>query len=185
MTTLSKQTTKIIIFFSIMTFVTQITVSCGSLSQNFIKTGKLKLNGGMQEKAKWDDSLIFDRYSWFHELTLMYEVMIADYNLRSPFSNWLSQSQKRSISECASFKILMVYTLDSSKISKRSAMSSLEKRGYKQISISDFKDSLRLHPDVENLSLQLYDIYGYCKNTPPLGTPIAVNVPSYPEVLIK
>lgn len=177
--------TRLFTLLTMLLFATQLATSCGSLSQNFIKTGKLKLNGGMQEKAKWTDSIIFNRYSWFHELTLMYEVMIADYNLKSPFSNWFSRSQKISISECSSFKILMVYTLDSGKISKRTVMSSLEREGYKQISISDFKDSLQLHPDVENLSLQLYDIYGYCKKSTSLSSPIAVNVPSYPEVLIK
>jgi hypothetical protein len=177
--------TRILTLFVSLILITQLATSCGSLSQNFIKTGKLKLNGGMQEKAKWNDSIIFDRYSWFHELTLIYEVMIADYKLKSPFSNWFSRSQKISISECNSFKILMIYTLNSAKISKRAAMSSLEREGYKQIAISDFKDSLRLHPDVENLSLQLYDIYGYCKKSPRLGSPIAINVPSYPEVLIK
>jgi hypothetical protein len=178
-------TKKMVFLFSLILLTTQLTTSCGSLSQNFVKTGKLKLNGGMQERAKWEDSIVFDRYSWFHELTLMYEVMITDYKLSSPFTKWFSKSQKETISECSSFKILMIYTLDSAKISKRSAMASLEKNGYKQIAITDFKDSLRLHPDVENLSLQLYDIYGYCKKTPAMGDPIAVNVPSYPEVLIK
>ncbi len=174
-----------ILIVSLMFLAIQLTTGCGSLSQNFVKTGKLKLNGGMQEKAKWKDSIIFDRYSWFHELTLMYEVMITEYKLTSPFTNWFSKSQKRAISECASFKILMIYTIDSAKISKRSAMASLEKNGYRRIAITDFMDSLRLHPDMENLSLQLYDIYGYCKKTPSLGSPIAVNVPSYPEVLIR
>ena len=160
-------------------------LGCSNLKQNFIKTGHVQVNGGMQEKAQWSSPLIFNRYSWFHELTLMYEVLIADLDLKSPFSNWLSKAESRAIKGCSQFKLVMIYTLDPAKISKRVMQSSIEKNGYSLVSINHFKDSLMLHPDVENLSLQLYDLYGYCKKVPGKGSQIFVNVPSYSEVLIE
>lgn len=158
---------------------------CSSLSQNFIKTGKLQVNGGVHEKKKWNDSIQFDRYSWFHELTMLYDVLIAEFDPKSPFSNWFSKKQLANISDCSSFKLLMVYTLDSSKVPTRSVLSTLEKHGYRPVSVSNFKESLNLHPDVEKLSLQLYNIYGYCKKLPTKNAPMFVSIPSFPEVLIK
>ncbi len=171
--------------FFLFSFSFLLVMSCSNLSQNFIKKGQMKLNGGMQERAKWSDSLTFDRYSWYHELTLMYEVMVVNYNFKSPFTNWFSKSERLKIEKCHQFRLLMNYSLDSKKVSKNTIHTAMEENGYRKISIEHFKDSLKLHPDAEQLSLQVYEISGYCKKKTGQNSPIFVNIPSYPEVLIK
>lgn len=80
----------------------------------------------------------------------------------SPFRKWFSKDEMGYLEKCNDFFITLNYSHDSKKISVNEVVSQIEQQGYKSISIPYFERHLRLHPDFEKESLQLYKIYGNC-----------------------
>jgi len=143
-------------------FIILLLQSCSNLSNNIVKEGDFSLTGGFHGEKKWNSTLVFNRYSWFHELTLYYDVMIADIDNSSPFYNWFSASEKRIISACKKKKIVMAYELDSRRVSHFMFEDEVKKVGFDKILTPNFEKSLNLHPDHERQSLQLYKSYVLC-----------------------
>jgi hypothetical protein len=161
--------------------------SCANWSKNFVKEGSLSFRGGIYQETRWSDHLTFKRTSWFQEMTLIYEVMLSDFSLSSPFSAWLSDSERRQIDDCASFKLALLYASDSGKASNAEFFSQMKAQGYERLQIQEFASHLRMHPDYERLALHLYRPYGLCRShgVPPLQGRLRVNFPGFREVKLK
>lgn len=173
--------TKLLAIFTLL-FLT----SCASnLSKNFIKEGSQSIRGGYSKNVKWDTRLEFKRYSWFHELTMMFDLMITDLDENSPFYNWLSEDEKADVAQCNRFQVALIYSLDDRRISKKDFLIQLEEQGHEQLLLSHFTSNFKLHPDLESMSLQLYDIYGFCKKGIDSKSEISVLFPSFSNLMIK
>ncbi len=160
--------------------------SCASnLSKNFIKEGGQTVKGGFSKNVKWDDKLNFKRYSWFHELTMMFDLMIVDLDENSPFYNWLSEDEKADVAQCNRFQVALIYNLDDKRISKKDLLVQIEEQGHEQLLLSHFTSNFKLHPDLESMSLQLYDIYGFCKKGIDSKSELSVLFPGFPNLVIK
>lgn len=159
--------------------------SCSSLSKNFIKEGSRNIRGGYSKNVKWDEALEFKRYSWFHELSMMFDLMITDLDESSPFYNWLSEDEKNDIAGCNRFQIALIYNLDDKRISKKDFLIQMEEQGHEQLLLPHFRANFGLHPDLESLSLQLYEIYGFCKRGLESKKPISILFPGFPNLVLK
>lgn len=134
-----------------------------NLSKNMVKEGTFNLRGGVQGEKKWEESHVFDRMSWYQELTLYFDIIYSQIEANSPFYNWFSESERRRTRKCQELFVVISYSLDSNKISSKDFMEQLSQQGYKEISLTNFEKNLRLHPDYGELSFNLYKIHGFCK----------------------
>jgi hypothetical protein len=151
--------------YQIILFLIIFISSCAqysNLSKNIIKEGDFVLKGGVFGNRTWKESLTFTRYSWFHELTLYFDLMYVRMSADSSFNNWFSKDEYKSVEICDDFILALLYSFDSNKISKVSFREQMDKQGYKQIIFKNFNQNARLHPDYLENSLKRYSIQGYC-----------------------
>lgn len=159
-------------------------ISCANLSKNFVKKGEFTLRGGVFQNLKWNDSLVFDRYSWFHEATLLYDIMITKIDQKSPFYDWLSKDEKERLGKCDASYIAISYSLDSGKISKKMMENDAKRSGYQRISLTHFKQQFKAHAD--EFSAEFYDIAGLCYRGDLRNREnILIRFPGFNEVSIK
>lgn len=159
--------------------------SCSNLSKNFTKKGDFYLRGGQFQASKWKESLKFHRYTWFHEVTMLYDMMLSRIDSKSPFYDWFSNSEKKLISACSDFYLMLDYSIDSKKVSKKMVENDAKRSGYEKIVLRDFEKHLINHPDVEELSLQLYETSGLCyKGEQSTQEKILVRLPGFTETVI-
>lgn len=157
--------------------------SCSNLSKNFSKKGEFVLRGGTFQNSQWNKTLEFDRYSWFHEVTMVYDLIVARVDPRSPFYDWFSTAEKGTLANCSDSYLVVDYALDADRISKKMVENDAKRAGYEKIALNSFKSHLSLHPDVEALSLQLYDVYGFCyKGELSSREKVIVRFPGFKEV---
>lgn len=139
-------------------------VGCTNLSKNTIKEGTLLVkNGTMAEQVWTRENLNFKRYSWYHELTLQFDVMISEVSPQSSFNFWFAKDELLVAQKCGDFKIVMAYSYDTKIVPYSHLNKQLELSGYKKIEIPEFKKQLLQHPDSEMNSLRLYQVYGICR----------------------
>lgn len=160
--------------------------SCSNLSKNFTKNGDFTLRGGKFQNTQWNDLLVFDRYTWYHEVTMLYDLIVTRIDPRSPFYDWFSNGEKKTLAACSDAYVVIDYSLDSERISHKMMENDAKRAGYEKIALQSFKSHLKLHPDVEELSLQLYDISGFCyKGELSSREKIFVRFPGFNEVSVK
>lgn len=155
--------------------------SCSNLSKNMVKQGDFNIKSGRVGKYKWNDSLTLERVSWYHELTLLFDMMYTNVDEKSPFYNWFSLEEKSRIKECSEKLLVISYALDSSRISHTHFKNKLYDYGYEQYAVPNFSLSLKSHPDFEKLSLTLYRVDLYCKKSKQVDD-IFITFPNYDEI---
>lgn len=165
-------------------FIALTLTSCGSMSKNIVKRGEVSFQGGVYKESRWDDSLDFERYSWFQELSLLFDLLVAKVPSESPFRQWFSSSEQTIINGCKDFRVVMTYFLDSSRISETMLWSQAAQAGYERVSLGHFGPYLKLHPQYNRQSFHLYHVEGLClpKNSEQSGTGFMVDFPNYSQV---
>lgn len=158
--------------------------SCSNLSKNFVKKGELGFKGGTYHDEKWSETLTFSRTSWYHDMNLYFESLVVRPVEKSPFTRWFSDSERVLISDCSDFFVAITYSLDSDRISQTDFRQELERNGYRTVSIGNFKRNIMLHPDAQNISLDLYTVQGYCKLKGVPQSTIVVRFPGFLESTI-
>ncbi len=161
-------------------------VSCAgttNLTKNTTQKGKFLLRNGVYADKEWQEDLTFDRYTWHHEMTMYYDVLIARMAPTSSFNFWFSEDELKEANSCADFRIALLYTMDSAKISHSRFFEQLEKANFKRVEILNFRKNLQMHPDATANSFGLYQVYGLCKKGKD-ALSATVNFPSFREVNI-
>lgn len=158
--------------------------SCSNLTKNMTKVGSFVVRNGNYADKTWKENLSFARYSWYQEMSLQYDVMLARIESNSSFNFWFSADELKQINECADFRIALLYTLDSKKIAHSAFFEQAEVANFHRIELMTFKKQLLMHPDSTENSLNLYQVYGLCKKTKDLK-PIVINFPSFQEVTLR
>lgn len=159
-------------------------ISCSNLSKNMTKSGTYVVRNGAYADKMWKENLVFERYSWYQEMSLQYDVMIAKLDANSSFNFWFSADELKDANDCADFRVVLLYTLDSKKIAHSSFFEQAESSNFLRLDVQAFKKQLLMHPDSSENSLNLYQVYGLCKKTKDLK-PIVINFPSFQEVTIR
>lgn len=156
-------------------------VSCSNLSKNLVKEGDFSISSGRVGKYKWNDSLNFKRVSWYHELTLLLDMMYVKIDEKAPFYNWFSLDEKTRISNCSEKLLVISYALDSDRLSQVMLRNKIKDYGYEDIAIPHFSKSLKSHPDFERLSLTLYKVDLFCKKSKQVDD-MFITFPNYDEI---
>ena len=163
-------------------------LSCSSLSKNMVKKGDLVLRGGIYENQQWQDNYVFHRTSWFKELTLTFDILLAPITEDLPWFVWLSRSNKERIKRCPDARILLTYSwnpnffIGATTIPHQTAYQQFEEQGFEVFALTSFESHLRMHPNFEYLSLQLYKTVGICAGRK--VDKIKINMPGFKETLL-
>lgn len=137
------------------------------------------LRGGTNGKILWEDHLVFKRKSWFRELTLYYDLWYAKVESASPFYTWLSESEQRSLSKCRESYWVLAYALDNDKISHTMFREMLKKQGMEEVVLTQVEGHVRVHPDFDGKSLNVYKFMAYCDKKLVRSVPVQLNVPGF------
>jgi hypothetical protein len=160
-------------------------VSCSSnLSKNLVQDGNLILRNGTFTDKIWREDLVFQRNSWYHELTLQFDLMMTKITPQSSFNFWFSKDELDSMIKCADFRVVMAYSLDTKDIPYSSLYEQFEKSGFSRVNLIEFKKHLLQHPDAQLNGFRLYHIFAICKNIQD-SKPLIINFPGYLEKSIK
>ena len=154
--------------------------SCGQLSTNQISQGTFILSDGYFQGQFLKEKLVFHRVSWFKEATLIYDVRIAPLSEKSAYFQWFSPESQEDIKACSQFYVALFYAKSSKYISHRLVLNQLESQGAEIQVIPDFGRSLRMHPQFERETLQLYRMRGVCFKRPK-SEAVILGLPGYPS----
>jgi hypothetical protein len=162
-----------------------ITFSCSSnLSKNLVQDGNLILRNGTFADKSWKEDLIFQRISWYHELTMQFDLMMAHITPQSSFNFWFSKVELDRMTDCYDSRIVMAYSLDTKDIPHSSLYEQFEKSGFSRFELPEFKKNLFQHPDSQINGFRLYHIFGICKKSKDTN-PKHLNFPGYLEKVIN
>lgn len=167
-----------LVFFLILSTL----VSCSSnKSYNQTTTGKVLLRGGVFKKESWDDSLVLNRMSWYHGMTLYFDALLYKADPESPFAKWFSPTELEYFTKCESLIVSLAYSSDPSKISHVSFREQMKMNGYDDVVLNNFATYLRTHPSAVEWRLTNYKVLGYCKRAPSRldSEGILINFPSF------
>lgn len=159
-------------------------VSCSNLSKNTIESGKFYVRNGVQAERTWKEDLSFDRFSWYHELSLQFEIMIGEISPQSGFNFWFSKDELDFMSKCTHPQIMIAYSIDTAIIPYSTLNDQLEKNGVNKIELLEFKKNLNAHPDSSGNSLKNYRAFGLCRKNGNLN-PIKITFPGFLEKPLK
>lgn len=164
-----------LLFLVLLTFA-----SCANLSKNTIKEGPFLVKNGTAGDKTWKENLNLTRVSWYHELTLQFDLMLGAIGPQSSFNFWFSKDELEMIGKCGDFKIVLAYSQDTKIIPYSYLNEQLDNSGYKKIELVSFKKQFVQHPDAEMNSLRLYQLFGICRSEKS-DKPLILNFPGFSE----
>ena len=155
-------------------------VSCSNLTKNTVESGSFYIRNGVQAERSWKEDLSFKRYSWYHELSLQFEMMIGEISPQSGFNFWFSKDELEFMNKCAHPLIMLAYSMDTAIIPYSTLNEQLEKNGVNKIELIEFKKNLNAHPDSSSNSLKHYRVFGLCRKNDNLN-PLKITFPGFSE----
>ena len=158
--------------------------SCSNLSKNTVREGTYIVRNGTAGDKIWNENLNLKRISWYHELTLEFDLMLASIPPQSSFNFWFSKAELDDVNKCPDFKVVMAYSLDTKIIPYSHLNEQLELAGYKKIDLIQFKKNFIQHPDSEMNSFRIYQVYGICRESRDLK-PLIFNFPGFTEKTVN
>lgn len=151
-------------FFLSFLMIASFLTSCANLSKNTVKDGTFVVRNGTAGPKIWNENLNFTRVSWYHELTLEFDLMMASIPAQSSFNFWFSAEELELASKCGDFRVVLAYSLDTKVIPYSHLNEQLDLAGFKKFDLATFKKNFLRHPDSEMNSLRLYQVYGVCRS---------------------
>jgi len=177
-----KQIARILIFSSLI-FLGSCS-STNNLSKNTIKQGKYLIRNGRYQDKTWKENLTFSRTSWYHELTMQFDLWMAPVLPQSSFNFWFSVPELADVQKCDDFRVVLVYAQDTRTFPNYRLNEQLENAKFKKIELIEFKRHLLNHPDSENNSTRLYQVFGICREAKDVK-PLVLNFPGYEEITLN
>lgn len=169
----------IILLLTLLTFA-----SCANLSKNSVKEGPFLVRNGTAADKTWYETLTLNRVSWYHELTLEFDLMLAPIAPQSSFNFWFSKDELEAIGKCGDFKLVLAYSRDTKILPYSYLNEQLDNSGYKKLELPSFKKNFLQHPDSEMNSLRLYQVYGICRPDQN-NKPLIFNFPGFSEKIVN
>lgn len=162
------------------------TISCSnysSLSRNLIQKGNGVIKGGTNGLEEWKVNLPLERYSWFFELSMYYDLYFGKISKDSPFRKWFSTNELERLDSCVDHFMALSYQIDSNKLSINEFKRQMEEQNYKELIFPNFSRQLSLHPDYLSYSFSSYKTHFFCRESLKKG-PIMINFPGFKEVTL-
>ena len=167
-------------------FLLLLVSSCASGPSNKVRQKEIGITGGNFERKSWDDTLTFNRTSWYIGASLSYDLWLAKIDKSSPFTNWL-ESNKNQYGECREFYVGLIYTNNLSTSVSLESPASIKKQitelGFDEVSISPFKSHLSAHIVSQQWHLRNHKVAGFCyKKMSSIPKEIPISLPGYKTI---
>ena len=156
-------------------------------SYNKTTKGAVNFRGGSFKDQTWDQTLKMRRLSWYHGMSLYYDMLLWKADIDSPFAQWFSPSEKEFFVKCETFLVSVSYSADPQKISHVLAREQMKLNGYDDVVVNTFASYLKSHPSAVEWKLENYKVIGYCKRAPSrLGSnDLLINFPGFTELEVE
>jgi hypothetical protein len=169
-------------YFSLLMALTFL--GCSNLSKNIVDEGTFFLSNGIFADKTWKEDLKFERYSWYHELTMQFDLMVAKVSPQSGFNFWFSKDEIAAMNSCKEALLVFAYSQDTKIIPYSILYDQFDQKGFTRIELPEFKRQLFQHPDTALNSLKLYHILGFCRKDIK-SNQLLITFPGYSEKYIK
>jgi hypothetical protein len=139
----------------------------------------LTVKDGVSGSDHWKEDLIFYRMSWFHDVTLFYEVNTASFSPKSAYVAWFSpDEQKKIVSKCKQILLLVDYFYESRHVNAVYLKDELKQMGMEELSSPIFDKNLINNDDFSPLASRSYKNTVFCNPIKPLKF-IELTVPGF------
>lgn len=152
-------------------------LGCSALTISTVQEGELVIGEGRYNELSWDEDLVFERISWYYELTLLYDFLLAEIPVHSNYRRWLSSSESITANGCAKFYIAGVYASRDSRVSQNDIWKQFDTNKLKFTNVNGFYRNLSFSERFITNSFNLYKFWGICIRDS--GEPVRVRL-SFP-----
>ncbi len=158
-------------------------LSCSNLSHNQVRIDMIRFTGGIYRNQVWNNKLNFRRVSWYHGITMYFDMLYYSVDLDSPFYQWFGPVGAELAQNCSPLLVAVQYSSDSEKIAISDLKAQMEKNGLESVVLRDFGKALKSHPEYQRWNLRSYEVTGYCRRKSSENTEdIILNFPGFREV---
>ena len=148
------------------------------------KEGEFTLKEGRFLEKKWQDEILFKRYSWYKDLSLNFEILLGEIKRDSNFYSWISPETKEIIKKCNKLFVSLFYYPSKHKELYKLMSKKLDKKGLKRVSLKRLEENLKMHPDLDQFFFHNYINQSFCSESKKNKT-IIVQFPGFEIVKIK
>tara|TARA_Y100001970_G_C14210947_1_gene846875 strand:+ start:1600 stop:2055 length:456 start_codon:yes stop_codon:yes gene_type:complete len=148
------------------------------------KEGEFTLKEGRLLEKKWQDKIIFKRYSWYKDLSLNFEILLGEIKRDSNFYSWVLPETKEIIKKCNKLFVSLFYYPSKHKKFYKLMNKKLDKKGLKKVRLKRVEENLKMHPDLDQFFYHNYTNQFFCSESKKNKT-IIVQFPGFKIVKIK
>jgi len=170
--------------FKFLAMILCVLASCSHTTANMSKYGSFALQGGIVGGREIKDNLAFKQTSLYQELNLLMDIMSLRLNDIAGFQGWMSEEEKKQVQACSNPVLLLVYTLDETRLRQSLVTTQMQDLGFKIIGFSHFRENLVMHPGYVENSLKMYKSYAFC-GPKTIPSPLVLTFPGFEPVEIR
>ena len=148
------------------------------------KEGRFYLKGGRFLEKKWQDKIIFKRYSWYKDLSLSFDLLLGEFKKDSGFYSWVSPNIRTKIKKCEKLFISFIYYPSKHKMFYQLVSNTLDKKGLKKVKLEEVEENLKMHPDLDQFFNHNYINQIFCSKVKKT-LEIETQLPGFENVKIK
>ncbi|MAZ47347.1 MAG: hypothetical protein CME65_02210 [Halobacteriovoraceae bacterium] len=154
--------------------------SCAAiLDRNAMIDSDIVFRGGTHGTKSWDDKLVFDRYSWYKEINMVYDISIAELELDSPFRKWLGEELLRA-GKCDRLFIGLFYAKNGAPTNTASFIQQFRESNLEDLVLLDFKKQFEAHEGFRDWRLSRHKLVGLCGRSNS-RYPVQIKVPGFKD----
>lgn len=138
--------------------------SCSSTFNSLNETiqGQVDFRTGTYKDLTWDDSMIFTRTSWYRGATMAYDVLLYRVDRKSPFANWLGESEKEYLNNCHPLVVGLFYAGNDSPSTIAKIKKEITDQKYDEVNLLNFKEYIQNHPTHQLYNLWSHKLSAFC-----------------------
>ena len=136
--------------------------SCSSLSVSTVKESNYTIAEGRLGNDIWQEDLVFKRFSWFYELTLLYDFYIAEVPKESNYRRWLTAGESVSSNNCKRFYVAAVYAARDNRVNQNDLWKQFDTKRVQFTNVNGFYEHLSFSENFLTNSFNLYRFWGIC-----------------------
>ena len=158
--------------------------SCSTFqSRRVVDISEIGIKNGVYNNQEWSSKLKFKRYSWYKDSTMTNEILLAELDRDSDFSNWLGKD-KYYFSKCSKFYIGLFYSDSMAKQKNSFFLSQLNEKGYSEKTIVSFEEQLKAHQNFKDWRLFEHKVLGLCQ-LDKTAQKMEITVPGFKSQVLK
>ena len=151
------------------------------MSVSTIRNGELVITEGRYHNLSWSEDLVFKRTSWYYELSLLYDFLIAEVPINSNYRRWLLPGEAISANNCAKLYIAGVYASRDRRVNSNDIWRAFDTNKLQFTNVNGFYRNLSFSSKFITNSFSSYKFWGICLKNDNEQIPVKFSFPGYTE----